>query len=94
MGDHVKDAKAYVDGHKPGDVHPDVAAAMHRFTTAQESGSEVAVHAHARALVDMVALVGDDYVAPEPAPVKRAAPARKPAKKSTARKAAGGRSRS
>lgn len=88
--DHVKAAKAYVAGHKPGDVHPDVAAAMHRFETAQGDTAEAA---HAKALVDMVELVGDDYAAPEPA--EKPAPARrKPAKKSTARKAAGGRSRS
>lgn len=88
---HVKAAKAYVAGHKPGDVHPDVAAAMHRFETAQGDTAEAA---HAKALVDMVELVGDDYAAPEPAAKPAPRRTRRAAKKSTARKAAGGRSRS
>lgn len=100
MSDHVKAAGKYVAGHEPGDVHPDVAQAMHRFETARDRDEgDVAVAAHAESLMDMVASLGDANVAPEPDPrhafmhESKPKPARRPAKKSAARKSAGSRSR-
>lgn len=97
--DHIKAAEKFVSSHKADGVHPEVAAAMRRFETAQ---GDVARAAHAESLTNMVTLMGDAAdVAPEPderlsfVEGQRAAakPAR-PARKSTAEKAAGGRSRS
>ena len=83
----VKDAEAYVRGTKPSDVHPDVASRMATFTRSQERGdSDAAVQAHAKALLDLVQLVGepDDT---EKVTRPRATAKKAPAKKSAAKKA-------
>lgn len=96
--DHVKAAEKYLAGHKPDGVHPDVAAAMHRFENAE---GDVARAAHAEALTGMVELLGDAAsVAPEADPRlsfvegQRASAKRPAAKKAPAKKAAAKRSRS
>lgn len=92
--DHVKAAEKYVAGHEPGDVHPDVAAAMHRFSTAQDrEDGDAAVQAHAQDLLDMVSSLGDGNVAPEP-DSRLEQHLHRGAKKAAAKKAAARRSRS
>src|SRR5690349_3233550 len=97
MTDLVKDAAAYVKGHKPDDVHPDVAARMAGFTRAQDKRPGGAAElAEARALLDAVRTLGDGNVPPtaddsevrRPRPAKRAAAKKATAKKATARRKA------
>ena len=101
MGDYAKDARKYVGSHKAADVHPEVPAAMHRFDTADKADAgDAALAAHGRALMDMVESLGDDNAPEDPDPRYAwargdADTGRRPAaKKSAAKRAAGGRSRS
>lgn len=82
----VKDAAAYVRGHKPADVHPDVASRMASFTRAQDIGStDLAVQAHAKSLMDLVGALGDDAEVEQVTRPRQTA--RNVAKKAAAKKA-------
>lgn len=86
----VKRAEAYVRGHKPADVHPDVASRMATFRRAQDTGaSPLAVQAQARSLLHLVdALQGADVEEVEevtrPRPTAKKT-AKRPAKKTSSR---------
>lgn len=86
--DPIKAAEKYAASHKPEDVHPEVAVALHRFATAS---GDVARAAHGADLLDTVRLLGDragEPAAPDPrlAFVESQRVAVKPARKAPAKK--------
>jgi hypothetical protein len=83
-------AEKYVGGHKPADVHPDVASRMVAFERAKDRGATpLQVQAHARSLMQLVdAIAGAEVEEVETVTRPRATAKKAPAKRAAAKKSA------